>query len=149
APGGDHEGVQHWDGAAWTIAVTRQFRDPNIGWYPGLYDIAGTSKDDLWVVGSAAAGPLVEHWNGRALREVRIPPTHFAAQGNSWLEGVAVLSRNDVWAVGFGIEHWNGKRWTRVALFKPADDLHGLSALSATDMWAVGDSRILHYSCRR
>jgi hypothetical protein len=111
---GDHEGIQHWDGTSWQTALTRHFGKPNEYWYPGLSGVDGTSSHDLWVVGDAAAGPLVEHWDGVAWREVPIPFAHFAprydAKVDSSLNGVVALSATDVWAVGFGIEHWNGRR---------------------------------------
>jgi hypothetical protein len=70
--------------------------------------------------------------------------------------GVAAVSKNDVWAVGYKggvnsvgnstsrvlIEHWNGTRWsvvpTPVVPNSVEDSLSGVAAVSATDVWAVG-----------
>lgn len=63
------------------------------------------------------------------------------------LNGVAVVSANDVWAVGayWGnngsgtlVEHWDGTSWEVV----PSPNIGGLSgvaAVSANDVWAVGE----------
>lgn len=74
------------------------------------------------------------------------------------LHAVAVVSANDVWAVGFSphpsgtplyirqtlIEHWNGSNWSVVASPNPAGKtfvvLNGVDAISASDIWAVGHS---------
>ena len=74
------------------------------------------------------------------------------------LNGVAVVSANDVWAVGFSpapsgmplyirqtlIEHWNSTNWSVVPSPNPpaSDDvrLNGVTAISANDIWAVGHS---------
>jgi hypothetical protein len=74
------------------------------------------------------------------------------------LNGVAVVSANDVWAVGFSphpsgtplyirqtlIEHWNGSNWSVVPSPNPAGKtyvvLNGVAAISANDVWAVGHS---------
>ena len=69
------------------------------------------------------------------------------------LNGVAVLSSCNAWAVGSShagmgtggaqtlILHWNGAAWKQVASPDPADlenILTGVAALSATNIWAVG-----------
>lgn len=68
------------------------------------------------------------------------------------INGVAVLSSCDAWAVGWisaadgGLrtlaEHWDGKSWTRVRTPNPSgaivSEFLGISAKSATNIWAVG-----------
>jgi hypothetical protein len=74
------------------------------------------------------------------------------------LNAVAVVSANDVWAVGFSphpsgtpqyirqtlIEHWNGSNWSVVPSPNPAGKtyvvLNGVAAISTNDIWAVGHS---------
>ncbi len=67
----------------------------------------------------------------------------------SFLDGVAVVSLCDVWAVGSAgspaartlIEHWNGTHWTEVASPSPAgdnDQLTGVAAVSSSNIWAAG-----------
>jgi hypothetical protein len=64
------------------------------------------------------------------------------------LNGVAVTSASNAWAVGYSgtwpnpktlIVHWNGKAWTQLTNPKPVyGDLFTLDAVSADDIWAVG-----------
>jgi hypothetical protein len=66
------------------------------------------------------------------------------------LAGVAVVSSNDVWAVGnYGdgsgaaglIEHWDGSSWSVVPDASAAPGniyLYGVAAVSSNDVWAVG-----------
>ena len=67
------------------------------------------------------------------------------------LSSVAVVSPNDVWAVGISYDysvyrtmvmHWNGTNWRFFASPSPgssANFLYSVDAVSATDIWAVGD----------
>lgn len=64
----------------------------------------------------------------------------------SILNGVAAVSPNDVWAVGYSTgyqplaEHWNGSSWHVVttARIRNGGILYGLAVVSANDIWAVG-----------
>jgi hypothetical protein len=89
-------------------------------------------------VAGAAAAPCVA-WSGAQ------PPS----QGSSGLNGVAVLSPCNAWAVGevsnnSGIHslivHWNGAAWKQVAApsFTSSDSLGAVAATSAGNAWAVG-----------
>jgi len=69
---------------------------------------------------------------------------------SSGLSAVAVVSANDVWAVGSSgsqrsggqtlIEHWNGTSWRVAASPSPGSggDLRAVAAVSASNVWAVG-----------
>ncbi len=148
---GDHEGIQHWDGKSWKVARTRHF-----GVRPDLEDVAGVSSDDLWAVGTVFGDPLVEHWDGATWEPVRIPFAHYARLGGGKpirLNGIAALSSTNVWVVGFGIEHWNGKRFSVSHVMKEGH-LRDIAALSDHDLWAVGHDAsdrplILHYRCAK
>ena len=64
---------------------------------------------------------------------------------DSGLYDVAVVSANDVWAVGSlatraQIEHWDGTSWSVVAVQPPGTLLNGVAALSSNDIWAVGQN---------
>jgi subtilase family serine protease len=59
--------------------------------------------------------------------------------------GVAEVSANDIWAVGYNIsnvgtltEHWNGSSWTVVPSSNPYGALFSVAAVSANNIWAVG-----------
>jgi hypothetical protein len=70
----------------------------------------------------------------------------------TFLDSVAAVSANDVWAVGYSINsssryqtltvHWDGTQWSVVPSpnFGSSDNtLSGVAAVSANDVWAVGD----------
>jgi len=72
----------------------------------------------------------------------------------NYLNGVAALSANDVWAVGayFNgsgfrktlIEQWDGTKWSKVLSPNVGSDnnvLFGVAPISANDVWAVGGHR--------
>ncbi len=118
-----------------------------------LYSISGTSSNDIWAVGYDCCVPhgsqgydtaLIEHWNGAAWSIVPNPKNEPA---DTQLRGVAAISSNDVWAVGWTtfpngtlIEHWNGAKWSVVS--SPAEsygELWAITALSSKDVWAVGE----------
>ena len=67
-----------------------------------------------------------------------------AAPHSSYLNGVAGVSANDVWAVGgWGggnglIEHWDGTNWSVVAIQAEGSFLSAVAARSADDVWVVG-----------
>jgi hypothetical protein len=74
------------------------------------------------------------------------PAASFIETGQ--LNGVAVTSASNAWAVGYSgpwsnpktlIVHWNGKAWTQLTSPKPVfGDLFVLDAVSADDIWTVG-----------
>src|SRR5437588_18376 len=81
-----------------------------------------------------------------------IPSPNVAPYNNAF-SGVAAISANDAWAVGYGgggtgsvkqtlVEHWNGSEWSIVPSPNSdplANHLDGVVAVSAGDVWAVGD----------
>jgi hypothetical protein len=77
----------------------------------------------------------------------------------SVLKSIAVVSSNDIWAVGYEpnasygqyalIEHWDGKKWSRIppAASTPSDSsLNSVAAIASNNVWAVGDSFIEHWN---
>src|SRR5262249_46752333 len=71
-----------------------------------------------------------------------VPSAH--PNGRSELNDVAAIAPADAWAVGDVqsseplIEHWDGRRWSRMAVPGIHGNLAGVSAASARDVWAVG-----------
>jgi len=87
----------------------------------------------------------------------KISTPNISATNNNQLLGVAAVSDNDVWAVGWAqdpngppfvkrtlIQHFDGNAWNIVRSPNPRNDtnsqLHAVSAVSANDVWAVGSS---------
>ena len=98
---------------------------------------------------------LTEHWNGSSWSIVS-SPSPGTYNGND-LYGVAAISTNDVWAVGWyqsgptGQEggaltmHWDGANWTVVAHPQQAT-LNAVTAFASNDVWAAGQQVILHWN---
>lgn len=119
-----------------------------------LDGIAAISSSDVWAVGYNNYGnnplPLAEHYDGTQWSAVSLPIPSGAT--GVTLTGVAAVSTNNVWAVGYYqgsgintytlIEQWNGTNWSIVSSPNPGggndDFLNGVAAVSATDIWAVG-----------
>jgi hypothetical protein len=81
-----------------------------------------------------------------------VVPTPNLGSGHNALASIAVVSSNDVWAVGDAengtnrktlTEHWNGSSWTLVPSPNspnPINYLTGVTGTAANDVWAAGYS---------
>jgi hypothetical protein len=137
----------HWDGARWTHVASPSPSDENY-----LSGVAALAGNDVWAVGhkgtSTLYGELIMHWDGGTWT---VSPT----RGNGYrvLTDVAAVAANDVWAIGYKFSftsgyqglamHWDGVRWSDVALPRTSGGytlLSGLAAISSSDIWAVGTS---------
>jgi hypothetical protein len=120
--------ILQWNGTSWT-----QVASPNPSRLNFLYSVTGNAQD-AWAVGYSGNGnsqnTLTEHWNGSQWSVIKSP-------GSGFLHGVAMVSSNDVWAVGTVIEHWNGSSW-KVVKSPGGGVLYGVTAASSSDVWAVG-----------
>lgn len=106
------------------------------------------------VIGGVTAGlvSLPAQASRGACRRVQVPNL---GAGDNALEGVAVVSPNDAWAVGYFtrtstsrsaalIEHWNGSAWRIEPSPTPRGGkgnltrLVSVAAVSSHDVWAVG-----------
>jgi hypothetical protein len=144
--------LAHWDGAAW-----RRWTLPDSARHAQLYDLAATSRTDVWAVGESRRGlPRVLHFDGSSWSVVPIGrPT---GGGLSGLQAIAATSPSDAWSVGWRssrstlTEHWGGGAWHQVrnpgkqgGPFQPAS----VAATSRQDAWAVvggvGGSTIIHW----
>jgi hypothetical protein len=92
---------------------------------------------------------LVERWTGAVWKQVASPSPGMKSYDNDYLLGVAALSANDAWAVGYRestdgqhtlVEHWDGTRWRAVPSPDAAryNSLRSVAALAPSDVWAVG-----------
>jgi hypothetical protein len=131
-----------------------------VGGYNELLAVSAGSPRDVWAVGyfypgrvdSLHEGTLTMHWDGAAWMQV--PSPNIAGVSNR-LTGVAIVSKNDAWAVGYTVEtenpptgssqtitmHWDGNQWS----LAPSPDvkdvnnrLYAVRAFSSNDVWAVG-----------
>ena len=144
--------IQHFNGSTWDIVSSPNRSGDTLS---QLYSVTAVSANDAWAVGSSLNGnlpsrTLIQHWNGTQWSIVSSPSPD--KQFNE-LRGVAAVSANDVWAVGYRggttsatpietfILHWNGTAWTQVMspnVPTGANQLFGITAITANDIWAVG-----------
>jgi hypothetical protein len=163
--------IEHWNGKVWKLVPGP---NPGIG-SSYLNSVSAVSASSIWAVGSYSTqsggiGPdrtLIEHWNGRAWKQVPSPsPGSFMDEVNT----VRRLSATNIWAVGWYagsnildrslILHWNGRTWRQLPSPNPGkqdDSLDGLAAVSARSVWTTegysnsstsGGSLILHWNGR-
>ncbi len=128
----------HWDGSSWTYPSHHITGHAN-----KLFAVAAVSANDIYAVGEAGSQPLVAHWNGGEWTTVANP-----AIANSKLNGISVVSGNNIWAVGTSasgsqtlIMHYDGVAWTQVAspnVGSYQNVLTSVATLSPTNAWAVG-----------
>lgn len=127
--------VTHWNGTQWSVVPS-----PSPGSIQNvLLGVAAVSAKDLWTVGyfsNSAGGPdsfftgsrtLIGHWNGT---QWSVVPSPSVGSMVNVLNGVAIVSANDIWAVGTFADspftrytptsghtltlHWNGTQWSIV-----------------------------------
>jgi hypothetical protein len=117
--------------------------------------VSAVAANDVWAVGFHDADPgpdffpraLIEHWDGASWSVVPAPSVGVSGD---YLYGVAAVSANDVWAVGFSssilgeaqalILHWDGSHWVVVPspTFTGGSALWAVGAVGAANVWAVG-----------
>ena len=152
--GGQRTLILRWNGRSW-----RQIASPSPGTADGnsLTSVAASSARNAWAVGQFSDGTvqhtLTVRWNGKSWRHVSSPDAPGAGPF-SQLDGVAVTSATNAWAVGSALRtnptrgvivllHWNGRSWrtARGASLGnvQAPELVAVTAVSARTAWAVGD----------
>ncbi len=118
------------------------------GW---MYDIHGSSKNDVWVVGQFRVSDTVSsanaaHWNGDIWEPTRVDP---APYGFSEMFAVFALSENDVWFVSGCAFHWDGLRFTphcSAEGFYGGYAYYDIWASARDDVYFVGaQGKIVHY----
>jgi hypothetical protein len=119
--------ILHYDGTQWTEVVSREGQEL-------LSGVWANSPTDVFAVGTQASSGLILHYDGHTWSPMDAP----AGVGFNDIWG---SSGSDVYAVGNGIAHYDGKSWTKVS------DQWGNAVWgsSATDVFVVGpDGTILH-----
>jgi hypothetical protein len=154
--------VEHWDGSSWTVVPSPS----GSGVTSQLLGVAAVSANDIWAVGDASAPAptyvqtLIEHWDGSSW--TIIPSPNVSDSSQNTLTSVAVVSANDIWAVGYFLQsnwrtltmHWDGSTWSTVPspnIGPYGNWLFGVAARASNDVWAVGTANnggqtlILHW----
>jgi len=133
----------------WRVAASVHGKNQSIQ----LSDVAADAADDAWSIGSARMvnqatfRPVIEHWDGRAWRQVTLPGSVLKTLGTSSVRAtIGASAPSNVWAFGTGGYwlHWNGKLWTPGRLATPPGAALGPYVgsplvFSPSDVWAFGD----------
>jgi hypothetical protein len=141
-------------GGGWTIVPSPSEDGSN--W---LQAVDASAGDDAWAVGhylgdEGVMETLAERWNGSSWSLVEIPDL---GTNGSLLNGVASVTSDDAWAVGYAsgdpatytsttvVEHWTGSAWSVVSSPNPSKDpiyganqLYDVHAFASNDVWAAG-----------
>ena len=131
-------------------------QSPNAGTQANsLSGVSAVADNDVWAVGWSfnqrqnVYRTEIQHWNGSTWSLVTSPN---ATNGYNFLNGIAVVAANNIWAVGQAangstystlIEHWNGTSWSIVTspnVPGRSNALEAITVISANDIWAVGSS---------
>jgi hypothetical protein len=147
---GNRSLTARWNGSAF-VAVP----SPNVSDKARvLEDVDGTARDDVWAVGHSdrlnafGSVTLIIHWNGSSWSKVASPNLGDTDDANV-LSGVAAISADDAWAVGYlsgtgpgSVNrsltlHWDGKGWESVDN-QCGPFLREVVALASNNVWAVG-----------
>jgi hypothetical protein len=146
--------VAHWNGTNWQQVTTSpafSFRG-----------VASFSPANAWAVGydqtSSGPSPAAFHWNGTSwARAAALSPPRGVSPAQVIVSGLSADAPTDVWAIGAHTYdsggslhsknlawHWNGMRWTVMAVPSPGITSAGSSgvarsaAISPANVWAVG-----------
>ena len=117
--------IYFYDGNAWQT-VSHMLSSSEVL----LMDVWGTSKSDVWVVGSSG---MTEHWDGSKWTIAATPST-------TTIIGVWAANSMNAWAATEGgmILSWDGSQWDTSYTLTMAP-LSALRGCSGKDIWAVND----------
>ena len=150
--------AMHWNGSDWRLTPVPNPSYPNTD---QLKKVAAAGPNDVWAVGGHGQSYMLR-WNGGQWSQVPLPPINNRGWTNvtNYLEDIAVVSSNNIWAVGLMdaldggtwtlIMHWDGTQWRQVpSPNQPmptggfySQGLQAVTAVSANDVWAVGYYRV-------
>lgn len=143
--------IEHWDGSAWSVlpndgpdplaSVSAPAGEPKFVWSVGYHYQAHC------ILPIGCNEPIANHWNPttRAWHSTVVP---LPAGDVGILTAVSTLASGKVWAAGVAtslntgdhplVEHWNGRRWTRVVLPFHRGYPTSIVALNDSDVWVGG-----------
>lgn len=157
--------VMRWNGKTWRKVSVPDPGGTGANSVSDLFAVRCAAAANCWAVGQRSGGGALLnealHWNGTKWTAVPTPNPGGKGGGKiSELEDSTCVTRTDCWAVGdFGsgtqgptekrineVLHWNGKKWTRLAVVNPGgtrighvNTLYAVRCSSASDCTAVGD----------
>jgi hypothetical protein len=128
----------HWNGKEWRLVET-----PSPGLLDnGLNDVDIVAPDDVWAVGTGLSDVAhdphmtILHWDGLSWNQLP-QPEHSSHN----LLAVKAISKDDIWAAGTDVLHWDGHEWHIVVT--PAGELggyfDGIAATGPDDVWITGN----------
>jgi hypothetical protein len=140
----------HWTGTAWSLISM----DSPVGYNNYLTAVTADNTGVVWTVGYRSMDsadndtrPIALRWNGTAWQSSN--PPYIASSTVNNPTGIAVVSDNDIWVVGYYgaarrtmILHRDGTAWT---IFPGPNGsgsgnyLNGVAAGEAGNLWAVGN----------
>ncbi|NUR26243.1 MAG: hypothetical protein HOV83_10415 [Catenulispora sp.] len=141
--------TEHWDGRNWRIAYAPV---PAGTASAGLLGVAAVSPRDAWAVGwtqrwrgdTTYDTGLVEHWDGTAWQQVKLP----AGLPDVELFSITAAGPHDIWAGGVSLGgddqpvllHYDGKTWTRATVSDTGlyGEFNTVVAAGPDDVWASG-----------
>lgn len=154
--------TEHWNGTSWSVIAS-----PNVGKSSNvLSGLTPIASNDVWADGYSCATydcansgkvqTMTLHWNGTSWNVI---PSADVGSGSSTLLGMAAVSSNNVWAVGYScstktcfqfnsgkaqtlVEQWNGTAWSVVPSpnFDVGDNvlIDVVSIPGSSQAWATG-----------
>jgi hypothetical protein len=142
--------IEHYDGAAWTIATGPATPAEVAGDGISLDAVTCVSAADCWAVGQdrrdggSDVQPLVVAYDGTSWNLVATPSLSGAY---NLLEAISCPGPADCWAVGQAgsaplIEHLAGTRWSIAASPQGVSALAAVTCVDADECWAVGDTSV-------
>lgn len=159
--------LARWDGTGWSLEPHPQ---PG-SFFNDFQGIATSSEGDAWIVGAysssrasrpsmAETSTLTQRLQGG--RWKLVPSPNHPNKPQSYLNSIAPIGPDDVWAVGNAggediVLRWNGTEWafTPVPIAAQGGYLFDVAGTSPGDVWAVGvyttdkftqAARILHWN---
>jgi hypothetical protein len=131
--------ILHFDGTNWTLVTPH----PDVE----ATSVTALSPTNVWVTGTVGVffnhrthrKAAIEHWDGTSWSLVSTPNPTPSPGLDSFLNGIAAISANDIWAVGTRrtssgtatlTEHWDGTSWTIINSPNPGNAANGLTAVT-------------------
>jgi hypothetical protein len=130
------------------------------GRYGSLTCAAAGSAKTVWVGGATQVRPVpnqlpgIWRWSGKEFVAQKLPKM---GKGEAAISSISASSATNAWAVGviyplpagnLSALHWNGKKWSPVAIPEPLFDVTpiSVSTSSATNAWATDGTNLFHWN---